>query len=201
LGKTVALKPAALLGLTLTLGACSPEGFPVALPFPGDLPAMPWDDRPEATSWTTATMLAVRNRDADLAAQVPGDIALWCPGYAENGMAERRAFWTGLVALTAQKESGFNPRLTGPGGYVGLMQISTGTARNAGCSVTDRAGLTDGENNLFCAVEIMADRVAADGEAVGAKGNRGIGRDWGPWRKKAVRAEAADFLKRQSYCQ
>lgn len=198
---TATARPAALLGLMLTLGACSPESFPIALPFLGNLPAMPWDDAPEAASWTGATLLAVQNRDADLAATVPADIALWCPGYEGNSLAERRAFWTALVALTAQKESGFNPHVTGPGGYVGLLQISTGTARNAGCSVADRAGLKDGENNLFCAVEIMADRVAVDGEAVGAKGNRGIGRDWGPWRKASVRTEAQGFLKAQSYCQ
>lgn len=195
-----AARPAALMGLTLLLGACSPESFPIALPFLGDLPAMPWDAAPEAASWTTATLLAVQNRDADLAASVPSDIGLWCPGYEAGSMAERRAFWTALVAFTAQKESGFNPRVTGPGGYVGLMQISTGTARNAGCAVDDKAGLKDGENNLFCAVEIMADRVAVDGEAVGAKGNRGIGRDWGPWRKASVRKEAQGFLSRQSYC-
>jgi hypothetical protein len=80
------------------------------------------------------------------------------------------------------------------------MQISPRTAATAGCGVSTKAELKDGENNLFCAVQVMSAHVAADGAAVGAKGTLGIGRDWMPWRKKAVRATSAAWLKQQAYC-
>lgn len=184
----------------LVLSACVPEAVPFDLPSLTGLPAMPWDDRPEAATWTNATLLAVRGQDEVLAARVPSDVAALCPGYERGSMADRRAFWTALIALTAEKESKFNPGVVAQGRYVGLMQISTRTADHAGCSVSSKDDLKDGENNLFCAVQLMAGQVAADGQAVGAKGNRGIGRDWMPWRKAAMRAEAADWLKSQSYC-
>lgn len=161
---------------------------------------MPWDARPEAAVWTEATLLAVQAQDAALASRVPADIDLWCPGYAKASQADRQAFWAALVALTAKQESSFNPAASGPGGYYGLMQISPRTAAQSGCAVSTKSELKDGENNLFCAVQILSANVAEDGEAVGAKGNRGIGRDWMPWRKKAVRANAADWLKDQAYC-
>ena len=162
---------------------------------------MPWDARPEAAVWTEATLLAVQAQDAALASRIPADIDQWCPGYKTGTMADRQAFWVALIALTAKVESSFNPAATGPGGYYGLMQISSRTAAQSGCTVSTKAELKDGENNLFCAVQIMSAHVAEDGEAVGAKGNRGIGRDWGPFSKASARAEIAAWTASQSYCQ
>ena len=42
--------------------------------------------------------------------------------------------------------------------------------------------------------------VARDGVVAG-KGNRGIGRDWMPFRKGGKRAEMAAWVATQSYCQ
>ena len=187
--------------LGLGLAGCTLDALPFGVPgFTGALPAMPWDARPEAAVWTEATLLAVQSQDSVLAARVPADIDLWCPGYAKGSNADRQAFWAALIALTAKPESGFNPAAVGPGGYYGLMQISPRTAANAGCAVSTKAELKDGENNLFCAVQILSGKVAADGAAVGAKGNRGIGRDWMPWRKAAMRSSSAKWLKQQAYC-
>lgn len=195
--RTALLAPLLCLGLS----ACTLDQLPFGVPaLPVTLPAMPWDARPEAAVWTEATFLAVQAQDAVLAAQVPADIDLWCPGYKTGSMTDRQSFWVALIALTAKPESGFNPAAAGPGGYYGLMQISPRTAADAGCGVSTKAELKDGENNLFCAVQILSRQVAADGEAVGAKGNRGIGRDWMPWRKKAMRDSAAVWLQQQEYC-
>ena len=161
---------------------------------------MPWDARPEASVWTKATLLAVQSQDAVLASRLPADIDIWCLGYKTGSKADRQAFWTALIALTAKQESGFNPAAAGRGGYYGLMQISPRTAANAGCAVSTKAELQDGENNLFCAVQIISGKVATDAEAVGAKGNRGIGRDWMPWRNASVRASGAAWLQAQAYC-
>ncbi len=187
--------------LGLGLAGCTPEALPFALPASGELPALPWDGQPEAGAWTTATLMAVRAQDGALAGRVPADVGALCPGYETGSMAERRAFWVALVALTAGKESRFDPSVIAPGGYVGLMQISPRTARAAGCGAVSPAELQDGENNLFCAVQLMAGHVARDGQVLGPQGNRGIGRDWMPWRGAAMQSESADWLKRQGYCQ
>ena len=71
-------------------------------------PAMRWDHRPEAASWTSRAMTAVAARDSELAATVPGDIENFCPGYATAAVGQRRAFWVGLISATAKYESGFN---------------------------------------------------------------------------------------------
>ena len=65
----------------------------------------------------------------------------------------------------------------GGGRYIGLMQISTPTAKRYACKAQSASTLKDGVQNLACAVEIFAPHVAADGMVAGG-GNRGIGRDW-----------------------
>jgi hypothetical protein len=199
--RQVSVKSLVLSGMAvLALAGCTPDALPFALPGLNGLPAMPWDGRPEAAVWTRATLLAVQAQDDVLAGAVPSDVATYCPGYATGGMAERRDFWVALVALTAERESGFNPAAVGPGGFYGLMQIAPRTAQTIGCGVGTKAELKDGENNLFCAVQVLAGKVAMDGQAVGAKGTKGIGRDWMPWRQAAMRSESAAWLKTQSYC-
>lgn len=162
--------------------------------------AMGWDARPEAAEWTSATLAAVARYDSVLAGKVPGDIKAWCPGYAKNGLAERRAFWAGLMSALAKPESGWNPKASGGGGrYIGLLQISPQTARANGCEVGSAAGLKDGAANLACGVKIMARQVGQDGVVAGT-GGRGLGRDWGPFNKATTRAGMAGWTARQSYC-
>ena len=163
-------------------------------------PAMRWDARPEAASWTSRTLTAVAARDSELAATVPGDIATFCPGYASAPMGQRRAFWVGLLSATAKYESGYNPKASGGGGrYIGLMQISPRTASQNGCEANSSAALKDGAANLECAVRIIAPNVGSD-RLVAGNGNRGIARDWGPFQKKSVRAEIAAWTASQAYC-
>lgn len=181
----------------LVLSACVP-GLPRGVL---ERPPMRWDHRPEAAGWTLAAMQAVAARDAELAGRVPADIKTWCPGYAKAGLADRRAFWVGLMSALAKYESGWNPAASGGGGrWVGLMQISPKTARAQGCAATSGKALKDGAANLACAVQVFASDVAADGVVAGS-GNRGLGRDWMPFRKADKRAEMAGWTKAQPYCQ
>lgn len=164
------------------------------------LPVMRWDHRPEGDDWTAATLAAVAAQDARLASKVPGDIATWCPGYEDAPIKDRRAFWVGLMSAMAKHESTWNPRAAGGGGrYVGLMQIAPGTARNYRCEATSTGALKDGSANLACATRIIAAQVGRDGVVAG-KGNRGVGRDWGPFRKQSKRSDMAGWTSKQAYC-
>ena len=166
----------------------------------GDQPAMRWDHRPEAATWTQTSMNIIAKNDAVLAAKVPADIEGWCPGYDDASMTERRAFWAGLLSATAKHESTWNPKASGGGGrYIGLMQISPQTARAYGCAATNPSDLKNGEANLACAIRIMSKQVGRDGVVAGG-GNKGIGRDWGPFRSAAKRSDIAGWTKSQSYC-
>lgn len=164
-------------------------------------PIMAWDHRPEAADWTRATLAAVASHDAVLALRVPGDIGAWCPGYKTAGLADRRAFWAGLISTVGRYESHWNPAAVGGGGrYIGVMQISPRSAKNYGCQATSKAALKDGAANLTCAVEILANQVERDAVVAGDKGNRGIGRDWGPLRKTDNRRAMAAWTRSQGYC-
>ena len=165
-------------------------------------PAMRWDHRQEAPDWTGRTLIAVAGEDDKLAGVVPADITIWCPGYPTASLAERRLFWVGLLSALAKHESTWNPRASGGGGrWIGLTQIAPSTARQYGCSARTSAALKDGAANLACAVEIMADNVAADGMVAGSRGTRGLGRDWAPFRKASKRADMAKWVSEQAYCQ
>lgn len=162
--------------------------------------AMGWDARPEAAAWTRSTLAAVARYDSVLAGAVPEDIKAWCPGYAKNGLDDRRAFWSGLLSAVAKYESGWNPRASGGGGrYIGLLQISPQTARANGCEAGSVAALKDGAANLACGVRIMARQVGQDGVVAG-NGGQGLGRDWGPFKKASARAGLAGWTTKQSYC-
>lgn len=167
----------------------------------GDLPVMRWDHRPEAATWTKASMNLIAANDQALAAKTPADIETWCPGYDEATLTERRAFWVGLLSATAKHESTWNPKASGGGGrYIGLMQISPQTARAYRCEATTAAALKNGEANLACAIRIMSKQVGRDGVVAGG-GNKGIGRDWGPFRSASKRSDIAGWTKSQAYCQ
>jgi Transglycosylase SLT domain len=165
------------------------------------LPVMRWDHRPEADQWTAATLNAVARYDSVLADDVPADIGTWCPGYAKASIEERRTFWAGLLSALAKHESTWNPKASGGGGkWIGLTQIAPGTARGHGCEATNVAELKNGAANLECAVQIAADKVAQDGLVAG-NGNRGLGRDWAPFRADSKMADMAAWTRAQSYCQ
>ena len=188
--------------LLVALAGCERITVPALASFlpGGALPAMRWDVRAEAKEWTTKALAAVARHDGELASRVPGDIAVFCPGYAKRGVNDRRAFWVGLMSAVARYESGFNPQAVGGGGrYVGLMQISPQTARQYGCGAGSSAALKDGAANLACAVQVFAPHVAADGMVAGG-GNRGMARDWGPTSKRSDRAEIVGWTSKQAYC-
>ncbi len=190
-----------LFGLiaALTLAGCSMQATQKAEAT--TVPTMRWDHHPEAAKWTTNTLMAVAQEDAVLASRVPSDIAQWCPGYESGSLHERRAFWAGLISAVGKYESSYNPKAAGAGGrYIGIMQISPRSAANYGCDAKSSGALKDGSANLACAVEMVAYHVKRDGMAVGG-GNRGIGRDWMPFRKADKRAEMRNWLSSQSYCQ
>lgn len=198
-GRT-ALQGAIAAVLTIGLSGCVAEEMGAGLS--SSLPDVPtrWDHHPEADTWTAAAFVAVAEKDAVLAGRVPGDIAAWCPGYAEAPLNDRRAFWVGLMSAVAKSESSFNPAAAGGGGrYVGLMQISPKTARANGCDATSAGALKDGGENLECAVEVFSRDVARDGVVAG-KGNRGVGRQWMPLRKAGKRSEMAEWIASQPYC-
>lgn len=191
------------LAALLLLSACVDVTLPsLSGLIPGQSrPAMGWDHRPEAAEWTGRALGAVASQDAVLASRVPDDIQAWCPAYAKNTTAERRAFWAGLLSAVARYESRWNPAAVGGGGrYVGLMQISPGSARNYDCTASSVGALKDGGANLECAVRMVSHHVARDGVVAG-KGNRGIGRDWMPLRKADKRAALQAWTRAQSYCQ
>lgn len=195
----VKLRLLVCLGL-LVLGGCA-DGVFVDRTKDDATPTMGWDGRPEAAVWTATTIAAVARNDGALAGKVPGDIAAWCPGYANADLAERRAFWAGLLSALAKYESGWNPRAAGGGGrYIGLLQISPRTAAGYGCEATSSAALKDGAANLACGVRIMARQVGQDGQVAG-NGRRGLGRDWGPFKVASKRASMAGWTAGQSYCQ
>ena len=196
--QTIAALVLAGIGLVGCTGVTFPDMSNMIAPH---LPAMGWDGRPEAASWTQASLLAVAEQDAILASRVPADVVAWCPGYAAAGLNDRRAFWSGLLSAVAKHESSWNPGAAGGGGrWIGLMQISPATARSHGCDATNPAALKDGEANLECAVQIMAAQVAADREVSGSRGTRGIGRDWAPLRSATKRSEMQDWTSTQEYC-
>lgn len=167
----------------------------------GELPAMRWDHRPEADVWTERSLVAAERLDDELADEVPADIETWCPGYEDASHEDRRAFWVGIFSALAKHESTWNPKASGGGGaWIGLTQISPATARMYGCEATTTAELKDGAANLACALRIGAAQVDRDGVVVGS-GNRGLGRDWAPFRKAAKRADIAEWTRSQEYCQ
>lgn len=193
---TVAI--AGLLGLFLA-GCVQPAAS--TEPLPAALPLMRWDHEAEGESWTKATLATVAQYDSALAGRVPADVATWCPGYESASLDERRAFWVAMFSALAKHESTWNPDAAGGGGrWIGLTQISPATARQYGCEATTVAELKDGAANLACAVRIAAAQVGRDGLVAGG-GNRGMGRDWAPFRAESKRADMAGWVSDQAYCQ
>lgn len=190
-----AARAAAALALALLPAACI---VPVG---PEEPPAMRWDHRPEAAIWTTVALKEAEAHDEALAHLVPTDIDTWCPGYRNADLDDRRAFWVGILSSLAKYESTWNPAASGGGGrWIGLTQIDPRSARWFGCAATTVEELKDGAANLACALKIASVQVPKDNMVAG-DGRQGLGRDWAPFRKAAVRAEMASWTRAQSYCQ
>lgn len=165
------------------------------------LPVTQWDHRPEAEVWTETALEAVAEKDPVFAEQVPQDIEDWCPAYETASIDDRRAFWVGLLSATAKHESTWNPQASGGGGkWIGLMQIDPRSARYYECDATSPDALKDGAANLDCAVDILAVQVEKD-NLVAGEGNRGIGRDWAPFRSAEKRQDMSEWTRSAPYCQ
>ena len=160
------------------------------------IPTMRWGERRGGDEWARDTLAALESHGVTLVSNVPGDVATFCPAYAEQGPEERRAFWAGFLSSLAKHESTWNPQAKGGGGkWLGLMQIAPATWRGYGCS----GNILDGGDNLSCAVKIMTKQVGRDGVIAGG-GKRGVGRDWAPIQSSSKRADIASWTRQQSYC-
>lgn len=182
------------------LGACATQK-PQVEAVPEALPVMAWDHQgPHTDEWTEATLAALKTEGAALLSEVPGDIGTWCPHYVQAEPEERAAFWAGLLSALARFESTWNPRAVGGGGqWFGLVQIAPATARGYGCDADSGTELTDGAENLECAVRIASRTVTRDG--VVAAGGGGFAADWGPFASAEKRRQMAQWVSSQSYCQ
>lgn len=194
------LRTFAAIGGIVSIAACAPASIVDPAPLAETLPVMQWDHRPESEAWTEATLSALQTEGAALLSHVPHDIGTWCPAYVAAPREERAAFWAGLFSALARFESTWNPQAVGGGGrWFGLVQISPATARGHGCEATTGNALTDGTANLECAVRIAARTVLRDGVVAANRG--GLAADWGPFTNSAKRAQMAEWVSTQEYCQ
>lgn len=185
---------ALLVLLAGLLSSCSPSPSSRA-----GLPASLWADRPEGAGWTKAALFALDSHGAPLVSSVPADVSKYCPGYAEAGAAERKAFWVTFLSALAGQESTWRPDAAGGGGrWLGLLQISPETAEGYGCRVQNGADLKNGALNLSCGIRIMAVTVPRDG--VISEGMQGVAADWGPFRDPAKLNAIRNATRTQPYC-
>lgn len=172
---------------------------PVRVPH---IPRTRWQHMEGHSVWTRAALSALKAHGSPLIDMVPGDITNWCPAYANNDDAKRRAFWVGYMSALAKHESTYKPWAVGGGGrWYGLLQILPATARGYKCNVGTGEALKNGAANLSCGVRIMAFTVKRDGVIHGRDTKwRGVSADWGPMRNASKRRDMAGWLKRQNYC-
>lgn len=168
-----------------------------------NLPNTRWTHQPSHVLWNRAALSALKSHGRALVEMVPADYAHWCPAYRSAPDKERRAFWVGFLSTLAKYESTYKPRAVGGGGkWFGLVQISPATARGYGCNAGTGEALKRGAANVSCAVRIMAVTVPRDGVIHSRDGKwRGVSADWGPMRSSSKRADMAEWLRKQPYCQ
>lgn len=189
-----------LCAAMLPLMGCLPGADTASRADLSELPDLRWDHRPEADDWTRATLSALSTHGMVLPMTVPADIDTYCAAYPRASLAERQAFWAGLLSALAKHESTWNPRAVGGGGkWFGLVQIAPATARGYGCAARSGEALKDGEANLSCAVRILAHTVPRDG--VVSHGMRGVAADWGPFHSSRKRTDMQAWMREQPYCQ
>ncbi|WP_094023564.1 transglycosylase SLT domain-containing protein [Maliponia aquimaris] len=163
------------------------------------VPKARWDDIPGSRSWSLAALQSLHAHADHLPDIVPKDIANYCPAYPSAARAHREAFWVGLISALAWHESTHRPTAVGGGGrWYGLTQIYPPTARFYKCRARSGSELKDPEDNLSCALRIMAVTVPRDG--VISRGMRGIAADWGPFHSRRKREDIMAWTRSQSYC-
>lgn len=163
------------------------------------VPKARWSNKGAQRSWTLAMLASLRGPASKLTDIVPRDIDTWCPSYRTASRQEREAFWVGLVSSLAWHESTHRPSAVGGGGlWYGLTQILPSTARLYKCKARSGAALKDPEDNLSCALRIMASTVPRDG--VISAGMRGVAADWGPFHSSRKREDMRAWVSSQSYC-
>ncbi|MDA7426546.1 transglycosylase SLT domain-containing protein [Thalassococcus lentus] len=163
------------------------------------IPVARWDKHGGEPSWTLAVLSGLRGHASVLPTIVPKDIAQWCPAYPNADQEGREAFWVGLISTLAKHESTYRPTAVGGGGlWYGLVQIYPDTARRYKCKAKTGAALKDPEDNLSCALRIMAVTVPRD--RVVSQGMRGVAADWGPFHSRRKRMDMMDWTRKQSYC-
>lgn len=182
----------------------SPQAVPVSLrPKARKLFVVPearWDNIAGSRSWSMAILRGLRAHAADLPDLVPRDIANYCPAYPTAARPQREAFWVGLISALAWHESTHRPTAVGGGGrWFGLVQIYPPTARFYKCKARSGGALKDPEDNLSCALRIMAVTVPRDN--VISRGMRGVAADWGPFHSRRKREDIMEWTRSQSYCQ
>ncbi|MBV7393746.1 transglycosylase SLT domain-containing protein [Mameliella alba] len=163
------------------------------------VPKARWDNIKGSRSWSLAVLQGLRAQADMLPDLVPRDIADYCPAYPSAGRAQREAFWVGLISALAWHESTHRPGAVGGGGrWYGLVQIYPPTARFYQCKARNGAALKDPEDNLSCALRIMAVTVPRD--KVISKGMRGVAADWGPFHSRRKREDIMQWTRSQKYC-
>lgn len=164
------------------------------------LPNARWGDANGRSSWTHALVAGLRSHAKVLPTLVPDDIQDWCPAYPTSDTEGREAFWVGLISALAWHESTHRPTAVGGGGrWFGLVQIYPPTARFYKCKARSGAALKDPEDNLSCALRIMAVTVPRDG--VVSRGMKGVAADWGPFHSRRKREDMRTWVRGQEYCQ
>lgn len=187
------------IAILFLLTGCDGGSSSAAVGAPGDLPVTQWDFRPEAETWSEASIAALKTHGAPLLASVPADIETYCPDYASLDANGRAAFWTTFLSALAKHESTWRPEAAGGGGrWHGLLQISPATAQGYGCRATTASALQVGAANLSCAIRIMSVTVPRDG--VISAGGGGVAADWGPFSSPAKRADIQDWTRNRRYC-
>lgn len=164
------------------------------------LPKARWGAKDGRSSWTRAIVSGLRSHASELPQIVPKDIAAYCPAYPTASVEQREAFWVGLISSLAWHESTHRPTAVGgKGRWYGLVQIYPPTAKHYKCNARSGSALKDPEDNLSCALRIMAVTVPRD--RVVSKGMRGVAADWGPFHSSRKRNDIMEWTRSQSYCQ
>jgi hypothetical protein len=163
------------------------------------LPPARWGDKEGRSNWTLALVSGLRSHAKELTELVPNDIDAWCPGYRTADTQGREAFWVALISSLAWHESTHRPTAVGGGGrWFGLVQIYPPTARFYKCKARSGAALKDPEDNLSCALRIMAVTVPRDG--VVSRGMKGVAADWGPFHSRRKREDMRQWVRAQPIC-
>lgn len=158
-------------------------------------------------AWEAATRLALEELGTNLLRKEPADAADFCPRFSRLSAAQRKAFYTRLVAAIAKHESSFNPRARYTEAFAdregkpvvsrGLLQLSYESARGYDCPVESPADLHDPETNLHCGVQVLAKWIVDD-NAIGS-GKRGGARYWAVLREPK-RERIAGLTKALPFC-